>query len=234
MEKTNQGAGAAPGDGFNPNFLSHADPAALSNSVLQKITAIVYLRHCLDGGIKWCNKTTEEFFGYPAEEIIAMGNQFWKKIAHPDDLYLAEASSRYYSTSRPNFGGVVRLKTTYSEDWRWFVGSSTIFAMDPDGRPLMTLVTFIDFTSAINTFPQIMEALRDVMNHRYMDLEKMITKREKQIIKMLIHGYPTSRIAEELHLSVHTVNSHKKSIKNKLNLKNMAELLLVAQKMNVD
>lgn len=234
MKENNLPDNPAREDAHREKLNPGRDFPELFKTVLQKVPAVIYLRDCLDGGIKWCNNTTEESFGYPAEEIIALGNQFWKKIAHPDDLYLAEYSTRYYSVNRPNFGGVVRLKTTYSDDWRWFVGSSTVFASDPAGRPLLTLVAHTDFTAAINTFPQIMEALREVVNHRYGELKKIITKREKDIIKMLIRGYSTPRIAEELHLSVHTVRSHKKSIRSKLHVKNMAELLLVAQKMDIN
>lgn len=56
----------------------------------------------------------------------------------------------------------------------------------------------------------------------------LLTNREMEIIQLVVDGLKTNEIAEKLHLSVHTVNTHRKNILQKLNLKNPAELVRFA------
>lgn len=55
-----------------------------------------------------------------------------------------------------------------------------------------------------------------------------LTSRETEIILLIAKGYTTQRISDKLHISVHTVNSHRKNILKKLNLSTPAELMAYA------
>jgi DNA-binding NarL/FixJ family response regulator len=55
-----------------------------------------------------------------------------------------------------------------------------------------------------------------------------ITEREIQIIQLVARGNSTQRIAQELNLSPHTINSHRKNILKKLKIKSPAELVIYA------
>lgn len=56
----------------------------------------------------------------------------------------------------------------------------------------------------------------------------LLTKREKEIIGLLTSGSSSAEIADKLFVSVHTINTHRKSINNKLAIKNMADILRIA------
>lgn len=51
-------------------------------------------------------------------------------------------------------------------------------------------------------------------------MEIEITSREKEIIQLISEGLNTIEIGEKLFLSMHTVNTHRKNILSKLNVKN--------------
>lgn len=55
-----------------------------------------------------------------------------------------------------------------------------------------------------------------------------LTKREKQILKMVSEGKTSNMIAQELNLSSLTVDTHRKNILNKCKAKNVAELTKMA------
>lgn len=52
-----------------------------------------------------------------------------------------------------------------------------------------------------------------------------LSDRELEVFELLGRGLTASAIANRLHISVHTVDSHRERIKSKLNLSNAAELL---------
>ena len=59
---------------------------------------------------------------------------------------------------------------------------------------------------------------------------KTLTKREKEIIKLVVEGLTNKEIAEKLCISIRTVDSHKNNIMQKLNLKSSVELVKYAIK----
>ncbi|MCO5259835.1 MAG: response regulator transcription factor [Crocinitomicaceae bacterium] len=87
---------------------------------------------------------------------------------------------------------------------------------------------------------QILETIR----HSSIDVEDIdidwctcastsLSEREVQIIKMIADGMTNAEIAEELCLSNHTVNTHRKNILSKLGVKNTAGIVMYAVKMNI-
>ena len=56
-------------------------------------------------------------------------------------------------------------------------------------------------------------------------LLKSISKREKDIIKLIANGDNTEEISKKLNLSEHTTNTHRKNILKKLQLHNTAALV---------
>lgn len=61
----------------------------------------------------------------------------------------------------------------------------------------------------------------------------LLTKREKQIIQLVVDGLSNKEIAEQLFISIRTVDSHKNNIMQKLSLKSSVELVKYAIKHNL-
>ena len=55
-----------------------------------------------------------------------------------------------------------------------------------------------------------------------------LSPREFEVLQLITRGMKTVDIADQLHVSVHTINSHRKNILKKLNLKSPAELIVYA------
>ncbi|GAB4250461.1 MAG: response regulator transcription factor [Ekhidna sp.] len=55
-----------------------------------------------------------------------------------------------------------------------------------------------------------------------------LSGREYQVLELITKGKTTAQIAEDLHLSIHTINSHRKNILRKLNLGSPTELIVYA------
>ena len=71
----------------------------------------------------------------------------------------------------------------------------------------------------------VMEPHEEVLaNHERTGL----SKRELEVLELIAKGYRTADIAEKLFVSIHTINSHRKNILKKLNLKSPAQLIVYA------
>lgn len=58
--------------------------------------------------------------------------------------------------------------------------------------------------------------------------DAQLTKRELEIIRLLAKAHTTAEIAEQLFLSPYTIDTHRKNILSKLNLKNTPALVKYA------
>jgi DNA-binding CsgD family transcriptional regulator len=61
----------------------------------------------------------------------------------------------------------------------------------------------------------------------------LITKREKQILKMIAGGMRSKEIADQLFISANTVNNHRKNLMDKLNVTNSTEAVTQGIKMGI-
>ena len=61
----------------------------------------------------------------------------------------------------------------------------------------------------------------------------LLSEREMEIIKLIAEGNTNTQIAELLHLSPHTVTTHRKNIMSKLGTKNTAGIVMYAVKTNL-
>ncbi|HEX8039841.1 MAG TPA: helix-turn-helix transcriptional regulator [Chryseosolibacter sp.] len=55
-----------------------------------------------------------------------------------------------------------------------------------------------------------------------------ITPREKEVMHLLAHGMSSKKIAGEMHISFHTVESYRKKLLNKFKVRTTIEMILLA------
>lgn len=201
--------------------------------LLNEVPALIHIRDQVTRGIIWCNGTWERTFQISREEIIQDGEEFLKRIIYEDDVYLSKYSSDHYKQTPKSFGGVIRVKIPGFSEPHWLVGISIPFRYDNRGSITQTLCAFLDITEAIHTESQLNIALQYVLSQSYKEILAKLTRREKEIIQLLIEGYSNQRIAEKLFLSKHTIETHRKNIRNKLDVKTTSEMVALAKKLGL-
>lgn len=80
---------------------------------------------------------------------------------------------------------------------------------------------------------EIKKAYTDAMFANKKEKEVSLTNREKEVLKLIAEEYTTQEIADELFLSKHTIESYRKNLISKLNVKNLAGLTKHAIKMGL-
>ena len=70
--------------------------------------------------------------------------------------------------------------------------------------------------------------LQKVKNPEPEDTESILTRREKGILKLIVNGMNNRQIADQLDISIRTIETHRANIMKKLHVKNAVELVKVA------
>lgn len=79
---------------------------------------------------------------------------------------------------------------------------------------------FITYPETVDTHSSHFENVHNAIS--------TLTKREQEIIRVISTGMPSKRCAEELHISVLTLETHKKNIFRKFEINSISELMRIA------
>jgi len=100
----------------------------------------------------------------------------------------------------------------------------------------------IDAIEAVNSkHTYLSREISDVLVKEFVDSYQFInqdkqvrlTSREKEVLQLISEGHSTKKIAEDLYVSVKTIESHRQKIMQKLNLHSIPELTKYAIKMGL-
>lgn len=88
---------------------------------------------------------------------------------------------------------------------------------------VVIVMSILSITIMMNT--SLVEFLSKLFNFKQNDLCKDLSKREKEVLNLVIQGYSNIEIGETLHISENTVRTHMRNILAKHDVKNRVELI---------
>lgn len=186
-----------------------------------------------------------ELTSYKKNEWKKYEPEFLSPIMHPEDWIYFLGGVNYMLgflhnvpvAERKNyrFNIYARIKNTKSE-YRWMVIQFPKIIYNKEGRGLSSLIVVSDLShfsivnqpvmSMIDTTNSRKPFYRAIVEKEEIAVNKAnITKREREILALMIKGKNSPEIAEMLFISYHTVENHKKNLRLKTESKTSAELI---------
>jgi DNA-binding CsgD family transcriptional regulator len=213
------------------------------NGIINQLPSVVYLLDYRSANYLFLGKNCEQMLGWTHKEIITRGQQWHiKNNIHPDDLavFSSDVFSKFLAHTR-SFSKSELKNIRFSVNFRCkrkdgaymqALQQYVVVETDKTGNPLLTLGTWTDIT-AHKTDTKVVFAVSRynkktgfslITTDTFPHLKVTISNRENEIIKHIIKGFSSKQIAQKLHLSLHTVNAHRRNILKKTKCKNTPEL----------
>ncbi|AZA76647.1 LuxR family transcriptional regulator [Chryseobacterium sp. G0186] len=192
------------------------------------------------------SENIEQYTPYSKNEWINSDTEFFMNLFHPDDRPHIMGAFVFSANLRIELlkAGKTEVRFNYygrminrDGDYRWILLQSPLqyivnyeikasFVVVYDlshfiiqNLPLLSIIDFTD--NEVQYFKHV-----DQYTHEKIEVEKpQITKREKEILKLMALGLNSPEIAEKLFLSYHTVENHKRNLRGKTKTKTSAELI---------
>jgi DNA-binding CsgD family transcriptional regulator len=182
--------------------------------------------HC----IKHMNPAVSSYFGVENKEVNKMGFQFILKLIHPENMHIIQMVIKYFSNS-DNFDRILAhtfyIKT--ARGWRWVYACIKPVIFKADGKPKNLLAVGCDIDDLLETRKQF-RVLKNNIDFVEDNAQKYLSlsEREKEVLKLISQEYASKEIADKLHLSVLTVDTHRKNLIQKLGVKSSMGLVKYA------
>jgi PAS domain S-box-containing protein len=184
-----------------------------------------------DGRIVLWNRTAERVLGYTAREVVGRpccdvfvgvdddGNRLCYQGCHVQNLVkLGDPIQSFDMHTRSKAGKPVWINVS-------------ILATPPNGRsgPL-TVHLFRDVTATKELLTLVHERLAGPPNGERPEAASALTRREVEVLRLMMQGLNTAAAAEKLHVSPATVRNHVQNIFGKLGVHSRLEAVAYASK----
>ena len=184
----------------------------------------------------------ETIFGYNIQKAHREGNIYFDKKVHPQDIIDATKIGNYFLKiafalpidERKNYKLIndYRIKNRNGNYVRVIEQFQTL-ELDKHGNIWLALCVMDISPNQDLNMPLQNKVINFKTGESYHFPEKTkeidLSKREKEILGLISEGLMSKEIADNLFISVHTVNTHRQKIIEKLGVKNSIEAIKFAQ-----
>jgi len=180
-----------------------------------------------DGRITLWNGAAEKIMGYTAGEVL--GRRCCDVFAACDSTGNRFCSSACRLLALIKSGAPIEsfdVQTRSRNGRAVWLNMSTIVLPGPDARGSLGIRTFRDVTAVKDVLALIRDRLTGVPARR--DPIARLTRRETELLRLMVSGATNRALAEQLHVSPATVRNHTHSIFEKLGVPNRVAAVIFA------
>lgn len=189
-----------------------------------------------------------DMFGYDLDAIEIIGNDYFNERIHPDDFdILCYNANEFVRTLYPDKEMLAscklineyRIRNSRGEYIR-IIEQHQVLEFDKSGNVWLSL-SVLDISPDQGLFPGVKSKLLNYKTGEHFSLQDLIptlstvnlTRRELEVLQMVKNGMLSKEISEQLFISVHTVNTHRQKILEKLQVDNSMEAVKYASELGL-
>jgi DNA-binding CsgD family transcriptional regulator len=199
----------------------------------KEIPAVIIIHKISDFSVVYMSQNGLEHLEVTLDEIQKLGKEYHSRFFNPEDAedYVPKI---FGLLERNNTNELVtffqQVRPSPEHDWIWYSSSTKVFLRDEEGNPVLTITIAIPidpkhyFTAKVEKLLQENNFLRSNKH-----IFAALTKREKEILRLMALGHNSTGIGELLHISQTTAATHRRNIRSKLNAQTNYDITRFAQ-----
>ncbi len=116
------------------------------------------------------------------------------------------------------------------EDWVWHVGTIKVLLRDDDHKPILVIAMSFPIDAMHHMTAKASRLLEEnnFLRRNFSDYATL-TNREQEVLRLMAMGKSSAETAEELFITVTTVETHRRNIKQKLKTNSYYKLSMYAR-----
>jgi DNA-binding CsgD family transcriptional regulator len=205
--------------------------------IADELPAALIIHRTADLNVVYMNKHGLKRLGISHEEFnntdIEQCNAKYFNLEESNE-YLSKITYLMNSKSNESVSYFQKVHSQDNTEWTIFASNTQVFFRDEVGKPthIITIANNIDPVHHISTkVNRMMEELNFYRDKS--PLFHKLTKREKEVLGCIALGMNSGEISNRLFISPATVDTHRRNLRSKLNLKNNYDTVKFAQAYNL-
>lgn len=197
-------------------------------AVADKLPGVIII-HDLTGKVIWMSPRGLVELGIALEELTSKTpDEYYGVYFNAEDAKdyvpkILDMVERNSDDEHLTYFQQVRLSG--HDDWKWYMSSSRILLRDEEQKPIL-IITNSSPIDAMHHMTTKAARLLEENNFLKRNLPAFakLTKREREILSLMALGKTSIETADQLFIAQHTVETHRKNIKQKLNTSSYYEI----------
>lgn len=199
----------------------------------ERMPGVVILHLISDFSVVYMTPNGLKLLGVSLQDLIDMNTGYYPRFFNMEDMEdLLPKMQILLRNNNPDetFSFFQQVMYTGKRDWTWHISAVRIFMWDDDGKPLLTITTAypIDRMKHIEAKAERLMQENNFIKKHLKDF-LTLSKREKDVLKLVAMGQTSIEIATELFISVETAQTHRRNIRNKLKITSAIEFATYAR-----
>ncbi len=192
------------------------------------IPGVIIIHRIIDATVVYMSSNGLKLLGTTLDEIRALGPDYNMRYFNPDESrhYAPEIMALMQRKDDEDFFTFFQqVRIAGKPEMDWYISSIKVFMRDEAGEPSHTIVMAFPVNTShldIADFSRLLAENNFIRENR--SIYNSLSSREKEILTFLTSGLNTQEVAEKLHLSTHTVDTHRRNIKRKLGVSSLYHL----------
>ena len=205
----------------------------LLNMVENGLPGAIIIHYIEDFSVIYMNNWGLGFLGVSLPDLQQMKAEYHARFFNQQDAkeYVPKVIGLLERNNNDEFVSCFQqVKNSATDEWDWFLSSTRIFFRDKAGKPVLMLTIALPVDAQHHIANKAKKLLEENSFHRkYSHVFNALTKREKEVLKLMAMGLSSGQMAEKLHISEMTAATHRRNIKNKLNAGNNYDITMFAR-----
>lgn len=202
-------------------------------AVEKELPAVFIVHNLREGAVVYMSERGRKILDVSLEQIQLPNHEYHQQFFNQEDA--SDYAPKVFDLiERNNPDEMVtffqQVRHAAEQDWTWYLSSTKVFMHDEKGKPLLSLTMAVPVDSKHHITAKVERLLEENkflrQNHHVFGT---LTKREKEILRLMALGHSSSEIAERLHISGATASTHRRNVRIKIKAETSYDITRFAQ-----
>lgn len=231
-ERTSTGNELPPSNG------TLADKLAQLKATADLLPTVVIVHDMANGAsVIYMSRLGQIILGFSLEYLQKLGVEYYDRFFNPEDV--AHYKDKVLDLMASGDDELVvsyfqQVRPSPEVEWKWYLTSTRVFHRTEDGKVSHLISNAIPIDKNHNISDKVDRLLAEnnfLRSNQH--IFASLSKREKEILRLMGSGHSALEIAEQLHIAESTANTHRRNIRSKLNAQSNYDIIFFAQAFNL-
>ncbi|MFD1872302.1 LuxR C-terminal-related transcriptional regulator [Hymenobacter bucti] len=189
---------------------------------------VTIVHNLLTDGVEYMSRRGLELLQISLPALQALGGDYYQRFFNPVDAQ--DYMPRVYEMLRSDDPMCVvsffqQVRTTENPEYTWYFSTTRVLLRDAARGPLLLITT----ASPIDPLHHVTHKVSRLLEEnnflrQHAPRFASLTRREREVLRLLALGHTAPQIGTELFLSTQTIETHRRNLRQKLRAESQFEL----------